>query len=229
MLTILSACSSMESWDATEETSMSGTSNVLRPLQSGGEDNSNLEASKSFQQDYKNKWQHRGGNNSGQMPTSHTKNVNHYVRGIMQDLITNLQYVNSATPMAVSSFVFLDSNYESSTILGNQIAEGFIHEVHKLGIPIIDYKTTDFIRVTPQGDFSLSKDFLDLSMDMPIKYVLTGTLVQHQSGVMVNARIVGIASKAVVATAQGFIPSHITNHIMNSELNDGIPVSLLEQ
>ena len=38
------------------------------------------------------------------------KNINHYVRGIMQDMVENLQYVSEQTPLAVSSFIFLDED-----------------------------------------------------------------------------------------------------------------------
>jgi len=150
------------------------------------------------------------------------RNINHYVRGIMQDLVGNLQSVGSSTPMAVSSFVFLDSDFVTSNLLGNQIAESFIHEIHKFGIPVIDFKTTDNMRVTESGDFVLSRDFLDLQPDLPIKYVLVGTLTKHLGGVLVNARIVGMESKAVVASAQGFLPAKVSDALLNSDLKNEV-------
>jgi TolB-like protein len=230
-LSLLNGCASLDKWTDFEDQQVeasinSGASqtetNKISLLRSADP----LENSANFQNQYQDKW---SSSSNGQMGShngqaANTKNVNHYVRGIMQDLLTNLQYVNASTPMAVSSFVFLDSNYQSASLLGNQISEGFMHEVHKLGIPVVDFKATDYIRVTPGGDFVLSKDYIDLSPDIPIRYVLTGTLVRHQQGIMVNARIVGMESKAIVASAQGFIHSAISNHIMKSNNNDGIPV-----
>ena len=151
-----------------------------------------------------------------------SKTINDYARGIMQDLVANLQYVNASTPMAVSSFVFLDGDYANSSLLGKQLAESFIHEIHKYGIPIIDFKTTDFVRVTPAGDFVLSLDFLELTANLPVKYVLTGTLVQHQQGVLVNARIVDIKSKVVVASAQGLVPAKVSDALLNSDVKGGV-------
>ncbi|MFT4927341.1 MAG: TolB-like protein [Phenylobacterium sp.] len=144
------------------------------------------------------------------------KNITHYVRGIMHDLVDNLHYVNDKTPIGVTSFVFLDSDLDQSDLLGKQIAESFIHEVHQFGIPVIDYKTTDYIRVTKTGDFIFSRDFLDLKEEQPIKYVLAGTLVKHRGGLLVNARIIGLLSKAVVASAQAFIPESITDGLLPS-------------
>jgi TolB-like protein len=147
-------------------------------------------------------------------PAKH--NINHYARGLMQDLVANLQYVNEKTPVAVVSFVMLDSDYNQHNLLGNQLAESLIHEVHKFGIPVIDFKTTGFIRITPQGDFAFSKDYTDFTGDLPARYFIGGTLVKHNAGYLVNARIVGVNSKAVVASAQSFIPLSVANAITAS-------------
>lgn len=150
------------------------------------------------------------------------KNINNYASGIMQDLLSNLQYVGPSTPVAVADFVMLDSDFNSSNLIGQQLSQAFIHEVHKLGVPVVDYKLTDYIRVSPQGDLALTKDFLELNADLPIKYILTGTLLDDGDNTIVNARIVGVESKAVVASAQGVLPAAVTKniHVMNG--NDGI-------
>jgi TolB-like protein len=140
--------------------------------------------------------------------------INYYVRGMMQDLVANLQYVNSSTPVAVVSFVMLDSNYNDSNLLGIQIAESLIHEVHKFGIPVIDFKTTGFIRVTEQGDFAFSKDYEDFTGEMPARYIVGGTMLKHTDGYLINARIVGMQSQAVVASAQSFIPNSVSDPIL---------------
>lgn len=140
--------------------------------------------------------------------------INYYVRGLMQDLVANLQYVNSTTPVAVVSFVMLDSNYNDSNLLGIQIAESLIHEVHKFGIPVIDFKTTGYIRVTEKGDFAFSKDYEDFTGDMPARYIVGGTMLKHTDGYLINARIVGVKSQAVVASAQSFIPNSVSEPIL---------------
>ncbi len=151
-----------------------------------------------------------------------SKNINTYARGIMQDLLTNLQYVGSRTPVAVADFVYLNSDFNKSNLVGKQLAEAFSHEVHKLGIPVVDYKLTDYIRVSPNGSLALSKDFLELSGEIPMRYVLTGTLVEDREGTIVNARIVGIESKAIVASAQGMLPREVTDTLNIEFSNDGL-------
>jgi len=184
--------------------------------------NSNsAELSKEMGQSYSTHLQHTDGmQNSKQghqeSPSiSATKlNINHYARGLMQDLVANLQYVNSTTPLAVVSFVMLDSDYNQSSLLGNQMAESLIHEIHKFGIPVIDYKTTGFVRITEQGDFAFTKDYKELPGDMAAKYIVGGTMLKHTEGYLINARIVGLKSKEVVASAQHFIPNEIVKDLI---------------
>lgn len=152
------------------------------------------------------------------------KNINHYVRGLMHQLADNVKYVNQSTPIAVTSFVLLDSDLQKTNLVGNQIAESFIHEIHKLGLPVLDYKTTDFFRVSTEGDYIFSRDYMELRSDLPIDYVLSGTLTKHQKGYLVNARIIGIKSKAVVASAQGLVPDYAVKSLQNTKNNDGIPL-----
>lgn len=151
-------------------------------------------------------------------------NINFYMRGLMQDLVSNLQYVNESTPIAVTSFVFLDSDLQQTSLLGNQMSESLIHEIHKVGIPVIDFKVTDSLRITQEGDFISSRDFNDLASNIPIRYIVTGNLLKHQGGYLVNARVVGITSKAVVASAQSFIPAHVAKALLSSK-----PVTTSEQ
>jgi len=188
-------------------------------------DGSPLSSSVNFQQQFREKFEQKNDlvtvkelkeillqQNSS--PSYKKYDINHYVRGLMQDLVANLQYVNATTPVAVVSFVMLDSNYNDSNLLGIQIAESLIHEVHKFGIPVIDFKTTGFIRITEQGDFAFSKDYLDFSGDMPARYIVGGTMLKHTDGYLINARIVGVTSQVVVASAQSFIPNSVSDPIL---------------
>lgn len=145
-------------------------------------------------------------------------NVNHYVQGMMHDLVANLDMVKQGMIIGVTSFVYLDGAYDQTDLFGNQLSEGFMHEIHQFGLDVVDFKTTDFIRVTPKGDFVFSRDFMELREEQPIEYVLGGTLVQHQGGTLVNARIVSVASKKVLASAQSFVPQHVVNAIQPSAM-----------
>ncbi|WP_299268893.1 FlgO family outer membrane protein [uncultured Psychrosphaera sp.] len=224
--TILSGCMTMGSEEANNSAvdPQSVNNGSANRMNSQGQ---NSNSAVNFQDSYRNKLLSNMGNayqRRGNRSQS-IKDVNYYVRGLMQELVGNLQYVNASTPVAVTNFVFLDGSFENSDLVGKQLSESFIHEVHKFGIPVLDFKTTDYIRVSQSGDFVLSRDFLELNSDLPIRYVVAGTLVRHLAGYMVNARIVGIDSKAVVASAQGFIPASVINSLISGSINDGIPLT----
>lgn len=135
--------------------------------------------------------------------------VNHYVQSLMHDLAANLEVLSTTFSVGVTSFVYLDGDYQQGDLLGNQLSEAFMHEATQFGIAVTDFKTTDYIRVTPTGDFTFSRDFLELTQQFPISVVLGGTLVRHQGGVIVNARMVNVNDKKVLASAQAFIPQNV--------------------
>lgn len=148
--------------------------------------------------------------------------VNHYVQGIMQELIANMDTPDSSMDIGVTSFVYLDGNFDETDLLGNQLSESFMHELHQFGLNVLDFKSSDYIRVTPSGDFNFSRDYEELNPDMPVQYVMGGTMVKHQDGVIVNARMISINTKKVLSSAQGFIPASVVNALHRSQGNSGI-------
>ncbi|TPH17118.1 FlgO family outer membrane protein [Litorilituus lipolyticus] len=140
--------------------------------------------------------------------------INDVVKGLAYQMLESSSFVNAKTPVAVTSFVEL-SSLESTNWLGNQLAESFVHELQRHGLVVIDYKTTGHIRVTKEGDYVFSRDWKELPERQIIDYVVAGTMVEQESGILINARMIGIQSKVVVATAQSFIP----NWVLGDELN----------
>jgi TolB-like protein len=159
-----------------------------------------------------------------------TKHIGDYVRNMAQDLVSNMEFVSERTPVAVTHFSLIDSDLKKTNLLGQQMAESFAHEFHKFRMPVVEFKATQFIRVTEMGDFVMSRDFLDLKNNTPIQYVLTGTMTKHQGGFIVNARMLGMQSNVVVASAQSFIPFYIVDALIPSgssrqgEVVDGVRI-----
>ncbi|MDG1121188.1 MAG: FlgO family outer membrane protein [Glaciecola sp.] len=145
--------------------------------------------------------------------------INDYVRNLTQDLVANMENITPQTPLGVTHFAWLDSDLNQSNVMALQMAEGFKHEFHQYRIPVVDFKSTGFIRVTSQGDFYLSRDHEDLNIDVPMDYILTGTFALHHGGVLINARVIDVSSKHIVASAQSLIPEHIANAVMGSYEN----------
>ncbi len=144
--------------------------------------------------------------------------INDVVKGLAFQMLESSSFVNAKTPVAVVSFVDLNS-LESTNWLGNQLAESFIHELQHHGLIVVDFKTTGNIRVTPEGDFVFSRDWKELPERQIIDYVVTGTMIEQQGGVLVNARMIGMQSRVVVATAQSFIPAWVIGEEIDHQQN----------
>ncbi len=129
-----------------------------------------------------------------------------FLENLAEELLLTNSYLTSRTPVAIVSFVDVERMNETNW-LGNSVTEGMIYQLQRRGFTVVDFKTTDFIRVTETGDFVLSRDWQELIHDQKIDYVLTGTMLRQSAGVLMNARIIGMRSRVVVASAQGFLPS----------------------
>jgi len=142
--------------------------------------------------------------------------INDVVKGLAYQMLRSSSYVTPKTPVAVTSFVEMDS-LEKTNWLGNQIAESFLHELQRHGLVVVDFKTTGHIRVTKTGDFVFSRDWKELPERQIIDYVVTGTMMEQEDGVMINARMIGMQSRVVVATAQSFIPAWVIGDQINKD------------
>lgn len=135
-----------------------------------------------------------------------------YLRQLGQELINNVseqQLSTRNTRVAVTSFVPLQGDFGNSDVEGMQIQESLIYEMYHAGIDVIDYKATDFIRVTPQGDFALTRDYMDIKNKMKVSHVVVGTLTKHAENMIINSRLVTVKDKRVVSVAQVIIPEAV--------------------
>ena len=151
--------------------------------------------------------------------------INDLVKGLAYQMLESSAFVNAKTPVAVASFVNLN-DLESTNWLGNQIAESFVHELQRHGLVVIDFKTTGHIRVTQEGDYVFSRDWKELPERQIIDYIVAGTMMEQEDGIIINARMIGIQSHVVVATAQSFIPMWVLgeekSHSENVKMKDGM-------
>ena len=124
----------------------------------------------------------------------------------MTDQLMERKSLSTLTdPIAVASFVDLDT-LQDTNWMGQQIEESFIYELNRRGEVVVDFKLTGSIKVTPQGDFVLSRNYKELSPRLPISRILVGTFSRNSKGVLVNARIIDMRTKMVETTAQSLIP-----------------------
>jgi TolB-like protein len=160
------------------------------------------------------------------------KNVNHYAKWIAQDLFSNLDFPANEDVFVVSDFSLLDSDLDKTSHFGRQLTEALMHEVNRTGFSVIDMKATGFVRISESGDmFFHSKDFRELSRKTSATNIIAGTLTRHQGGYLINARIIAMATNAMVSSAQAFVPFEVVDAVLfealqkePKEIKTGIPL-----
>ena len=142
-------------------------------------------------------------------PTFSHKSLSDYAEQLTMKLMNNGHKLTLDSLVGVTTFVNFDQSLKNSSALGNQLAELLISELQTLGVAVADFKTLDQISVNRSGDFVFSREAQQLSANMAMSYVLSGTLIRNEKGVKVNARIIDVQSKQVVSAASLFIPDFV--------------------
>ncbi|MCC5855709.1 MAG: hypothetical protein JJU10_08535 [Idiomarina sp.] len=132
-----------------------------------------------------------------------------FSRLIAQSLYDSARGIESGQRVAITSLTWLDSGLNQTSILGHQLQEELAVELHRLDLTVVEYKLTGAIRVTPDGDFALSRNYLELPELQHVDFILAGTLLQHDDGVVVNARLIDTQSRAIAATARIHVPADV--------------------
>lgn len=133
--------------------------------------------------------------------------LSEYTEQMAMELKRDTDNLDIEEPIVVASFVYFDDNLKSTSALGNQLAEYFINDLQNIGLPVSDHKLSAGLIVNEQGDFSLSRNIEELNADIDIGYVLTGTMIQNPTGMVINARLIDRNSNKVIASATKLIPN----------------------
>lgn len=138
-----------------------------------------------------------------------------YTHALAQNLFDQL-VPNQHVRFAVATFVpvtqlAFDANQQHPLmLLGHQLEQGMMTEVVKHGFIPQDFKATNDIIIGKDAERIFSRDVEQLYLHHhSIDYYLSGTLVEQQGGYIVNARVIDVKSKDVVAAATQFFPSDL--------------------
>ena len=141
-------------------------------------------------------------------------NAELYTFQLAQELFNNLAS-NGQYRYAVAGFVPITTMQTDLKqqgplmLLGHQLEQGLMTEAVRRGYVTQDFKAANAIIMSEQYDRVLSRDLDHLSASQNIDYYITGTITPQQNGAMVNARIIDVRSKDVVAAATSFFPADL--------------------
>ncbi|MBF7072520.1 hypothetical protein ISG33_03780 [Glaciecola sp. MH2013] len=141
------------------------------------------------------------------------KSIEDYAAQMAMELLKNSAGLKTSDLIGVGSFVRLDRSLQTTNVLGNQLSEYFISEVQQFGLSVIDFKAMNHVHVRSSGDYMFSRDSLELAQDLEMDHMLSGTMIDKPKGIQVNARIISVTNKRVVASASVLIPHFIVQRL----------------
>lgn len=155
------------------------------------------------------------------------KNVNDYAKWLVQDLFSHIDVPNNRSAFAIANFALLDSNLKQTNHFGRQLNEAIMHETTRIGFAVFDLKSTGRLQFTDTGDiFWHSEQIDELSGELNIDYVITGTMTKHQGGYLLNARIIDVTTNILLSSSQAFAPADVVDAVLSEKPQkaDGFPI-----
>lgn len=125
-------------------------------------------------------------------------------------------------PVAVLPFKSLRRSVHDN-LFGARISESFIFPMTQRGYNMVDYRAVS-LATTQKSEVSKGR-LPTLQQQYKIYYILTGTYARHGDGIVINARILDVVTRQVVASGQ----SHIADKRLESMLPGYDPVDALNK
>ncbi|WP_417212616.1 FlgO family outer membrane protein, partial [Acinetobacter venetianus] len=84
--------------------------------------------------------------------------VNLLAQQLVDELVTHNDALKPTQPLLVMTPVMVE-DMQSSNALASQLQQGLMTAFHQRGFNLVDLNLADAVRVTPQGDFILTRDW----------------------------------------------------------------------
>lgn len=140
-----------------------------------------------------------------------------YVEKLARQLFDTTNIFDISRPVIVGTFLPAESlkvtENDKLDSYGIQIQESLSTLLTQAGLHVVEYKTLSKVRIEANSDVMLSRDVNELDIKIYADYILTGTYVERESSLIVNARLINISDKKVIAAATDYIPiNSMWNH-----------------
>jgi len=134
--------------------------------------------------------------------------IHFHVAQLAKQMFDTTLFIDTSKSISVGTFLPTKSlgTTSSESLLGHQLQESFITLAAQAGLRVLEYKSMNQIMLKDEKDIMLSRTVSNLSQEFDTDYYLTGTFIQEENNYIVNARIIDVNSKAVIAAATDFIP-----------------------
>ena len=141
-----------------------------------------------------------------------------YTRQLADNLFAQISAQSSlgktAAEIAVASFVPVNTLSlaqvdEAEKQLANQVSESMLTHARQHGFSVYDYRLRQHLLLAGDHEQALSRQLADLNTGNAADTLLTGTYTAMEDGIMLNARLISVGNKQVLAAASGYIPANV--------------------
>ncbi len=153
-----------------------------------------------------------------------------HVEQLARQLLNTTNHFNIGQPILVGTFLpantLSEEKNDSISPFGVQIQESFVTFLTQAGLKVTEFKVQKQVIISDQADRFMSRDVNSLENNITADYLLVGHYVQQENELVVNARIIDLSNKTVVAAATDYIPmnamwSHEKVKLKNEKLYRG--------
>ncbi|MCP4321436.1 MAG: hypothetical protein GY951_18500 [Psychromonas sp.] len=137
--------------------------------------------------------------------------IHQHITRLANKLFSSARGVNLDKSIAVGTFLPItllkEDNQPDQNAMGLQIQESLVTLAMQAGLTIVEYKTMSSIKLQSSTDIMLSRDRKKLHKEINAQYFLTGTYSEQENIIVINARLIEISSRNIVAAATDYIPT----------------------
>jgi TolB-like protein len=119
-----------------------------------------------------------------------------------------------AAEIAVASFLPVNSLSlaEADDVqkqLANQLSESMLTHARQRGFVVYDYRLRGQLLLQADHEQALSRQLADIGNLSDADTLLVGTYTVMEDGMLLNARLISIRNKQVLAAASGYVPHNV--------------------
>lgn len=148
----------------------------------------------------------------------------------INEQLTNAPYFSVVGKRMISStFVWSDTltaktKDQNMKYLGTLLQESISTHLTQSGAKLLEIKSAKAIYLTPTSELILTRDGDKTDSHTLADYVITGIMTPNKYGIIVNAKVINLHNKQVVAAARQVIATENVNNIKQhtSIMRDGM-------
>ena len=141
-----------------------------------------------------------------------------YTKNLADNLFAQIPAEETITQtlprIAVASFVplnklsLVDAD-DAEKQLANQLSESMLAHARVRGFKVYDYRLRQQLQLADDHEQILSRQLADIGPNSEADTMLVGTYTNMEDGVMLNARLIQLQNKQVLAAASGYVPANV--------------------